>query len=100
MLVSASEFKAKCLALLERVRTTGEEIVITKRGVPIATLVAPRPAGFKYPQDALAGSVEIVGDIVTPALPPDAWEAEAIGPVDEGSKRTPPRPSKRRGAKD
>jgi prevent-host-death family protein len=99
MLVSASEFKAKCLALLERVRTTGEEIVITKRGVPIATLVAPRPAGFKYPQDALAGSVEIVGDIVTPALPPDAWEAEAIGPVEEKSKPAPRRNHRRRGAR-
>jgi len=81
MLIRASEFKAKCLAILDRVRATGEEVTITKRGVPIATVVAARPKGYRYPQDALLGSVGVVGDIVNPVLPPEAWEAEAIGPV-------------------
>lgn len=42
--VSASEFKAKCLSMLDEVAVTGEEIVITKRGRPVARLapaVAP-----------------------------------------------------------
>jgi prevent-host-death family protein len=87
MLIAASEFKAKCLAILDRVRATGEEVTITKRGVPIATLVAARDRAHRYPQDALLGSVTVVGDIVTPALPPEAWEAEAIGPKRTATKR-------------
>jgi len=37
--VSASEFKAKCLAMLDDVAETGAELVITKRGKPVARLV-------------------------------------------------------------
>lgn len=37
--VSASDFKARCLALIDEVATTGHEIVVTKRGVPMARLV-------------------------------------------------------------
>ena len=42
MKVSASEFKAKCLALIDQVEAGGEAIVITKRGRVVATLVAPQ----------------------------------------------------------
>ena len=38
--MSASQFKARCLALLDDVALTGEEIVVTKRGRPVARLVA------------------------------------------------------------
>lgn len=44
--IPASQFKAQCLALLDDVALTGEEIVVTKRGRPVARLVAidePRP---------------------------------------------------------
>ncbi len=37
--VAAAEFKAKCLELMDRVRETGTEYVITKHGVPVAKLV-------------------------------------------------------------
>ena len=39
-MVSASRFKAQCLALLDDVALTGEEIVVTKRGRPVARVVA------------------------------------------------------------
>lgn len=40
--VSASEFKAKCLNILDRVRTREfDRVVVTKRGVPVAVLVPP-----------------------------------------------------------
>jgi prevent-host-death family protein len=43
-IVSASEFKAKCLDILDRIRTKElERVVVTKRGVPVAVLV-PLPA--------------------------------------------------------
>jgi prevent-host-death family protein len=39
-MVPAGRFKAECLALLDDVARTGEEIVVTKRGRPIARVVA------------------------------------------------------------
>ena len=45
----AAEFKAKCLGLMDRVRETGAEYVITKHGKPVAKLVPytePRPRSF------------------------------------------------------
>ena len=39
--ITASEFRAKCLQLMDEVATTGEEIVITKRGRPVCRLSPP-----------------------------------------------------------
>ena len=36
--ISASEFKAKCLHLMDEVNKTGKEIVITKNGKPVSIL--------------------------------------------------------------
>jgi prevent-host-death family protein len=38
--VSASEFKARCLAMLDEVASSGSEIVVTKRGRPVARVLA------------------------------------------------------------
>ena len=73
--VNATEFKAKCLAILDEVEETGETVTILKRGRPVARLLPPVPAGEGYPQQALRGSVEILGDILEPVLPAEAWEA-------------------------
>ena len=75
--IKASEFKAKCLAILDEVVQTGQAVTITKRGKPVAQLVPPVPRQGAYPQDALFGTVKIHGDIVKPVLDADAWEAEA-----------------------
>jgi len=37
--ISAAEFKATCLELMDRVRETGVEYVVTKHGTPVAKLV-------------------------------------------------------------
>jgi prevent-host-death family protein len=71
--VTASDLKATCLALLDEVNRTGEPVLITKRGRPIARLGPVRQADGAA---ELAGTVEITGDIVAPALPADAWDAE------------------------
>ena len=42
--ISAGEFKAKCLKLMDEVNDTGAQIVITKHGRPVSRLV---PAGFE-----------------------------------------------------
>jgi len=76
--INATEFKAKCLAILDEVNQTHEGIIILKRGVPVARLVPPIGDDETYAQDGLRGSVTIHGDIIEPVLPPDAWEAEGI----------------------
>jgi prevent-host-death family protein len=74
--IRATEFKAKCLAILDEVEQSGEPVLILKRGRPVARLIPP-PAGPEgYPQYALFGTVEILGDLIEPVLPADAWEAE------------------------
>ena len=37
--MAAAEFKARCLELMDRVRETGTEYVVTKHGQPVARLV-------------------------------------------------------------
>ena len=65
--INASEFKAKCLHLMDVVNKTGEEIVITKNGKPISILKAYRTvpktlfgmyAGIMHSKDDLIASVE------------------------------------------
>lgn len=67
MEVSASTFKAHCLRFLEGTREHGTEIVITKRGKPIARLV---PVAAALPPatvlGSLAGAGRSLGDIVGP----------------------------------
>lgn len=73
--IKAGEFKAKCLALLDEVAETGEPIVVTKRGKPIATL---SPA-VRRPQSlvgCMSGSITIVDP--SDELEPTPAEAEAI----------------------
>ncbi len=63
--IKASEFKAKCLKIMDEVAATGEPVIITKNGVPVGQLV---PIG-KRPADlfgAMKGSVIITGDIISP----------------------------------
>ena len=74
--ISATKFKAKCLAILDDVFTTGESVTILKRGKPVAQLVPPVPASARYPQEELFGTVILHGDVVEPVLPADVWDAE------------------------
>ncbi len=74
--VKASEFKARCLKILDDVARTGETVAISKRGRVVAELVPPRSRGSaRYPQLALRGAGRTLGDIVAPAVPPEAWDA-------------------------
>jgi len=71
--IKASEFKAKCLKIMDEVAATGEPVLITKNGVPVTEL---RPA-IKKPKTlfgAMKGSVLYMGDIISPI--DEEWEAE------------------------
>ena len=62
--VSATEFKAKCLAYLDEIEQHGGPITITRRGRPVAVLGRAKRTAWKSPRNRWAGKVEIVGDIV------------------------------------
>ena len=72
--IKASEFKAKCLKLMDEVAESGEEIVITKHGRPVSKLTPFR----KKPKSLFGrgkGMIEIHGDIVEPM--PAEWFEDA-----------------------
>ena len=74
--VAISEFKPKCLALLDQVRKTKRPIRVTRFGKAIAEVIPP---SFVQGRAAWIGSmkdsIEIVGDIISPANEESEWEA-------------------------
>ena len=62
--LSASEFKAKCLACLDAIEQSGEPITITRRGRPVAVLGPIKRGIRKSPRNSWARKGRIVGDIV------------------------------------
>jgi len=75
-IVAISEFKARCLAILKRVKRTGQPILITRFGEPVAEVVpATRGVGKDSWMGSMVGTAETVGDIVSPAAGPKEWEA-------------------------
>lgn len=75
MKVTATEFKAKCLALIDRVHTKGDSITITKRGRVVAKLVPDHDVGER-PWLALRGKLVRYDDPFEPAV--DLAEIEAL----------------------
>ena len=73
--INASEFKAKCLALLDEIARTGETLTVLKRGKPVARVVPAPASDEQYPQETLKGTVKILGDIIDPAVPASEWLA-------------------------
>jgi prevent-host-death family protein len=73
--VAISEFKAKCLALLEQVRRTRQPIRITRHGKPVAEVVPPTAIADRAAlMGSMRGKIEILGDIISPATNEDEWE--------------------------
>jgi prevent-host-death family protein len=71
--MAAGQFKARCLKVMDDVQSTREPVVITKNGRPVAKLVPP-DASPKDIFGCMKGEVEIVGDLVAPAIPPEDWD--------------------------
>lgn len=72
--IQASEFKAKCLGLMDQVARTGETIVVTKNGKPVAELRAHRPPRAKSIRGIHKGQIKILGDIISP-VSKSLWKA-------------------------
>jgi len=71
--ISAGKFKAQCLALMDDVNETGEPVLITKRGKPVAKLI-PIDRKPKSVLGFMDGEFKIVGDIESPAYPTESWD--------------------------
>jgi prevent-host-death family protein len=73
--VSATEFKAKCLALLDEIDRQGGTVTVTKRGRPMA-MVGPVKTRrlWKSPEGVWAGKVHIAEELLT-ADRSELWEA-------------------------
>ena len=71
-IIKASEFKAKCLAVIDEVERTRRPVVITKRGKPVAELV-PHAAKKRPLEGLLKNELFIIGDIISPI--DVEWEA-------------------------
>jgi prevent-host-death family protein len=69
--ISASRFKAQCLALLDEVAETGESLVVTKHGKPVARVepVAP-PASLEGTVTYLVSDDELIAPLW------EDWEPE------------------------
>jgi prevent-host-death family protein len=74
--IAISEFKAKCLGILEDVRKTRKPIRVTRFGKPVAEVIPPspeKPVGRRL--GCMVGTGEILGDIVGSISPETEWDA-------------------------
>jgi prevent-host-death family protein len=70
--ISATEFKAKCLGLLDEVAASGQPLVVTKRGKPVARVTKASRAARPF-FGGMRGQAEEVGDIINNTS--GEWEA-------------------------
>lgn len=72
--VAISEFKAKCLGLLDEVLKTKKPIRITRFGKPVAEVIPPTKLLSDNWLGSMKNRIEILGDIVSPASEEGDWE--------------------------
>ena len=68
--VPAATFKSTCLGLMDEIAKTGESIVITKHGRPVARLV-PIESDMPSAYGILGGTTRTLGDDIGPD--PELW---------------------------
>jgi len=72
--IAAGTFKATCLAVMDEVQKKRQSVVITKNGKPVAKLV-PIIEGKDPIFGFMRGKVKILGDVVSPVVPLEDWDA-------------------------
>ena len=73
MEINVTEFKAKCLKLMDEIAKTHEPIIVTKRGRPVAKVTSIEPDEKQSYFGYMAGTISITGDIISPIEEP--WAA-------------------------
>lgn len=75
--VAISEFKAKCLSLLEEVSKTKIPLRVTRRGKAVADVIPPvTGSADKDWIGSMSGCIEITGDIISPII--EVQDIEAL----------------------
>lgn len=73
--LTISQFKATCLAVLDKVKRTNKPVLITRRGEPIAIIdPPPLPERKQSWIGSFRSKGQIVGDIVSPVIDENDWE--------------------------
>lgn len=83
--MAAGKFKAQCLAVIDEVHDSRQEVVITKHGKPMAKLIPIRKTADDI-FGAMRGLGKITGDLIEPIFPPEEWDVEVF-PDQRGRKR-------------
>lgn len=87
-IMAAGEFKAKCLAVIEQVKTSGEPVLITKRGKPVARLTSLDE--LRPEKKSIMGRLKhmgvLHGNIVASEFSDAEWERIADDPWPPGKK--------------
>jgi prevent-host-death family protein len=73
--IPISKFKATCLAVLEKVKQSGQPVLVTRFGKPVATIMPPTVTQRAPRFGTGIGSAEILGDIVSSISDESDWEA-------------------------
>jgi prevent-host-death family protein len=73
--IPISKFKAQCLGLIEQVHKTRQPLRITRHGNPVAEVIPAGPDHKRKFVGAMEGTIEILGDIVSPVIDLDEIEA-------------------------
>jgi prevent-host-death family protein len=75
--MAAGEFKAKCLAIMAEVNATGQPVLVTRRGKPLARVLPSLELSPKESAESIFGCLRqmgtITGDIVSPEFDDDEW---------------------------
>jgi prevent-host-death family protein len=71
--IRASVFKARCLKIMNEIQSTGEPVVVTKRGAPVVKVV-PASSALEELFGFMSGEFAIVGDIESPVVPLKDWD--------------------------
>jgi prevent-host-death family protein len=69
----AGKFKARCLSVMDDVNATGEPVIITKRGTPVAKIV-PVTSKKQNLFGFMVGQFKVIGDIESPVMSLEEWE--------------------------
>ena len=91
--IPAAVFKAECLKLMDEVARTGQPVVITKHGKPVAQLV-PIPAQSRSLFGYMKNTVQIKGDVIAPVdeewsvLSGDEDQLFAVAPKKSRARRS------------
>jgi len=73
--IAISKFKATCLAVLEKVKKTGQPVLVTRFGHPVAQIMPPASPKRSPRLGTGIGTAEILGDIVGPTSDISEWDA-------------------------